>query len=200
MKKPNDPNLNYKQNLRQNFKHLPFKKCANCQNHTIYQAYYSEFLGFKKWCIACGLKDGATKEKPVDIDAEISRLKEEKAIAWMHMKVSRANLVRVHRLCESFENRYNKDKTEFESADIQLAEIDGRLHRLEEGDSSKKKPTSNISSMSTDELFDKMSPQQKAELLTKYEHLLTPEDPRGPVVMLSDDELENEYRKEEDEV
>ena len=58
---------------------------------------------------------------------EIEMLQEQRKAAWKAMKRSHDSLRRVHRLCESIESRYNKEKEEYECIDRQLAMLDGRF-------------------------------------------------------------------------
>lgn len=71
--------------------------------------------------------------------SEMEDLKIARASAYLAMKASHKQLVRAHKLCESIERRYIRDREEYEGADSTLALLDGRFQRLLESDKGKKK-------------------------------------------------------------
>lgn len=98
-------------------------------------------------------------------------LKSQRALHYKNMKSSHNLLLRVHQVCESIKARYRRDKNAYEEADRKLAELDGRLVKVEPQTSGKRKQLEKLAADAYIEKFLAADPEEQASMLARLQEM-----------------------------
>ncbi len=101
---------------------------------------------------------------------DLELLKANRTVAWKELQRTHDMFEGVRITYEAFLKQYKEARTEFEKADYALAEVDGRLQRIEEARSSKPKKSRTLSKEEeAREFLNQLSADELANMLAELD-------------------------------